>query len=109
MKNYINKKWYISEMELWDNDYINEEVQGYFLFEENNQGEFHFGYVHGFMDCEYIKKDENTIVEFLWVGNDKNDLINGRGYAELENNNLIGKIYINNGDNSKFEAILNAN
>ena len=104
MKNLYFKKWYISEMELWDKDYIDEEVKGYFLFDENNQGEFHFGYIHGYMDCKYIAKDKNIIVEFSWNGNDETDLSSGRGYATIEDNMIKGKIFIHNADNSEFIA-----
>ncbi len=104
MKNLYFKKWYISEMEMWDKDYIDEDVKGYFRFEENNQGEFQFGYVHGFMDCEYTIRDNNTFVEFSWIGNDEIDLSNGRGYAVIKDNILNGKIFIHNADNSKFIA-----
>ncbi len=105
MKNLYSKKWYISEMEMWDKDYIDEDVKGYFMFDKNNQGEFQFGYVHGFMDCEYIIKDDNTVLEFSWDGNDEMNHINGRGYAMIENDRLVGKIFIHNGDNSEFKAL----
>jgi len=107
-KKFIGK-WYISEMEAWDKDYIDEDVKGYFRFDENNQGEFQFGYVHGYMDCEYTVKDKNTIVEFSWIGNDEMDLTDGRGYAMIEANSIKGKIFIHNADNSEFMAIKDIN
>jgi len=54
---------------------------------------------------EDIIKDDNTILEFSWDGNDEMDHVNGRGYAMIENNILVGKIFIQNGDNSKFKAL----
>ena len=104
-KNELLGKWNISEMEMWDNDYINAETSGYIFFDKNNNGEFHFGYVHGFMDCQYIENHGNTIVEFTWNGNDEMEYANGRGFAKINEDGILGKIFIHNGDNSEFKAI----
>ena len=45
-------RWRIVSMSAWDEEFIDEEEEGYFEFGENDQGEFHFGYVHGHMDCK---------------------------------------------------------
>ena len=57
------------------------------------------------MDCEYIVKDDNTVLEFSWDGNDEMDHVNGRGYVMIENDILVGRIFIHNGDNSEFKAL----
>ena len=44
-------RWRIVSMSAWDEDYIDEEEEGFFEFDEKGGGEFHFGYVHGHMDC----------------------------------------------------------
>jgi len=105
-KNNFIGKWYISEMEMWDKDYIDAEVRGYILFNEDGSGEFQFGYVHGFMNCKYtIKDNDEDIVEFTWEGNNECNLASGRGYAKLSENSIIGEIYIHNSDDSEFKAI----
>ena len=38
-------RWYISEMEMWDEDYFNLETQAYVEIKANNQGSFQFGLV----------------------------------------------------------------
>ena len=38
-------KWRIIEMDLWDQEFIDAEVQGHFTFGNNKMGEFQFGYV----------------------------------------------------------------
>lgn len=40
-------------MEHWDQEFIDEEEEGYFEFDDKG-GEFHSGYVHGNMDCRWI-------------------------------------------------------
>ena len=44
-------RWRIVSMSAWDEDFIDEEEEGYFEFDDKGGGEFHFGYVHGHMDC----------------------------------------------------------
>jgi hypothetical protein len=39
--------WHIYEMELWDEDYFNMEVQAYIRIDPNNLGDFQFGLVSG--------------------------------------------------------------
>jgi len=49
MKNrnlYIGK-WRIIEMEMWDQEFIDMETEGYFLFEKGRSGSFQFGWFKG--------------------------------------------------------------
>ena len=104
-KNNFLGKWYISEMEMWDKNYIDAETKGYILFNSNSSGEFQFGYIHGFLNCQYIKKNENYTVKFIWEGNDECDNASGRGHCKIVNNKIYGNIIIDNRDNSDFTAI----
>ena len=49
--NPFSGRWRIVSMSAWDDEYINEEEEGFFEFDEKVSGQFHFGYVHGHMDC----------------------------------------------------------
>jgi hypothetical protein len=49
--------WRITSMEQWDEDFVDEEEEGYFEFTERGMGVFHFGYVHGQMDCRLTTRD----------------------------------------------------
>jgi len=40
-------KWRIAEMELWDTDYLDMEVEAYIEIEPTGSGEFQFGLVSG--------------------------------------------------------------
>ena len=99
--------WRITEMDIWDQDYVDAEVPGYISFTENNHGEFQFGYVHGYMDCHYSKRDGKETVEFSWEGNDEMDTASGRGVVYIEKGNLVGELFFHNGEDSEFEAIRN--
>jgi hypothetical protein len=97
--------WRITEMEAWDQDYIDAEIPGFISFDKHDMGEFHFGYVHGHMDCRYTKRDGNEIVEFSWEGNDEMDPAFGRGFATIKDGNLLGQLFFHEGDDSEFKAI----
>lgn len=97
--------WQIAEMEAWDQDYIDAEIPGFISFDQRGMGEFHFGYVHGYMDCHYTKRDGNEAVEFSWEGNDEMDPASGRGFATIKDGNLVGHLFFHEGDNSEFKAL----
>ncbi|MCP4347390.1 MAG: hypothetical protein GY795_17940 [Desulfobacterales bacterium] len=103
-KNKFIGKWRISEMEQWDQDFIDAEVPGYISFSKDGTGEFHFGYVHGFTDCRYSKREGNNAVEFSWEGNDEADPASGRGYAIIKDGNLSGHLFFHEGEDSEFKA-----
>jgi hypothetical protein len=104
-KNNFIGKWYISEMEMWDKDYIDAEVRGYILFNEDGSGEFQFGYVHGSFNYQDIKNVNKNKIDFFWEGNDEMDYISGKCNCKIVGNNIAGNIIIDNGDSSIFTAI----
>ena len=97
-------RWRIVSMSGWDEDYIDEEEEGYFEFDEKGGGEFHFGYVHGQMGCKLTTRDGEPAVEWTWEGNDEMDPAQGRGWAILKGDELHGRIFFHQGDDSGFVA-----
>ena len=97
-------RWRIVSMSQWDEDYIDEEEEGYFEFDGKNGGEFHFGYVHGQMDCRLGTRDGEQAVEWSWDGNDEMDQAQGRGWAIVKGDELHGMIFFHQGDDSEFMA-----
>ena len=71
--------WKITEMERWEEDYINLVESGYFGFGKDGIGEFLFGTVNGFIDCRYDNEKDAKKVEFSWEGTSEYDPVNGRG------------------------------
>jgi hypothetical protein len=47
--NPFTGRWRIDSMSAWDKEFIDEEEEGYFEFDQKDSGQFHFGYVHGQM------------------------------------------------------------
>ena len=99
--NNFTGKWQIYEMEVWDEDYFNMEVQAYIEINENDTGNFQFGLVSGDMDCESVGEK----LEFTWDGNDECDEAQGSGWIKFKDENTLkGKIKFHQGDKSKFWA-----
>ena len=101
--NPFEGRWRIVSMSAWDEDYINEEEEGYFEFDDRGWGEFHFGYVHGEMDCRLTTEGE-PVVEWSWDGNDEMEAAQGRGWAMLRGDEIHGMIFFHGGDDSEFVA-----
>ncbi len=102
--NPFTGRWRILSMDQWDQDFIDEEEEGYLEFNDEGQGVFHFGYVHGQMDCCLTSRDGMPAVEWTWDGNDEVDAAQGRGWAVVKDEELHGMIFFHCGDNSGFVA-----
>src|SRR4051794_29707814 len=89
--------WRIVSMSNWDQKFVDAEAEGYIEFGEKSQGEFHFGYVHGQMDCRLTTRDGAPAVEWTWDGNDEMDPARGRGWAVINGDELRGKIFLHLG------------
>ena len=102
MSNPYLGTWRIIEMEQWDQDYIDLVVPGYIAFREDNQGEFQVGTVHGDIEYRIEPYQETTRLAFSWEGEDEMDPVSGRGWAIIEDGQLQGRIYFDEGDESGF-------
>jgi hypothetical protein len=90
---------------MWDKDYIDEEVPGYFEFGANNLGSFQFGYVQGDVDYRATERDGKPAVEFSFEGGDGADGTprSGRGWMTLDGDTLTGMFFFHLGDESEIE------
>jgi hypothetical protein len=104
-KNWAVGRWSIDSMTMWDTEYIDEEVPGYFEFGANNLGSFQFGYVQGVVDYRVIERDGRPAVEFSFEGGDGADgtPCTGRGWMTLDGDKLTGMFYFHRGDESGIE------
>jgi hypothetical protein len=97
-------RWRITRMDLWDQDFVDAEVEGYFDFEANGTGHFQFVYVSGCVDCRMTTRDGEPAVEWTWDGNDEMDPAQGRGWAVVKVDEPHGMIFFHRGDESGFVA-----
>ena len=103
-KNPFLGRWRIVEMEQWNREYIDLVVPGYIEFDKDNLGSFQFGTVQGDLDCRLESVGVGERVEFSWEGMNDNDPGSGRGWAELRDAELYGRLYVHCGDDSWFKA-----
>jgi len=97
--------WHIYEMDLWDEDYFNMEVQAYITIGPNNRGCFQFGLVSGEMDGRIVGYAEGKKFEFTWEGNDECDPASGSGWVRLKEKDILeGEFRFHMGDSSTFLA-----
>lgn len=95
--------WHIYEMEQWDEDYFNMDVQAFIKIASKGTGNFQFGLVSGQLDIDEIDGDGR--LEFTWSGSDECDEAFGSGWIALKDENTLkGKIKFHEGDSSKFMA-----
>jgi hypothetical protein len=94
-------KWRITDMELWDAEFIDMLEPAYVQFDADGGGQFVFGAVQGQLDC----RDNGASLRFTWVGNDEGDQASGDGEAELQADGALkGAIRFHLGDESSFSA-----
>ncbi len=103
-KNPFKGRWRITWMEQWDQDYVDEEVEGFFEFDAKDNGSFQFGLVNGDVDYRLGVRDGKPSIDFSWEGCDEMDPAQGRGWAVADGDKLEGMIYFHQGDESAFKA-----
>jgi hypothetical protein len=97
--------WHIYEMEQWDEDYFNMEVQAYIKIEKDKTGDFQFGLVRGELDEKMVQCHEGDRFEFTWQGGDECDPASGSGWCRMKGeNSLEGEFRFHGGDDSTFLA-----
>ncbi|HOW71083.1 MAG TPA: hypothetical protein PKY77_10820 [Phycisphaerae bacterium] len=104
-RNEFLGRWRITEMEMWDQDYLDMEVKAFILFEGNGIGQFQFGLVRGCIDYRPSERHGKPAVEWSWESSDECDPAMGRGWAVLETPEMLaGRIFFHQGDDSSFKA-----
>ncbi len=100
-----NGRWHITEMEQWDEDYLNMEVEAFIEIGSDGMGEFQCGLVSGQIDGEIVRDGSDERFEFTWDGNDESDPASGGGWLRLKGEDLLeGRIKLHLGDSSRLLA-----
>ena len=97
-------RWRITEMETWPQDYVDLDGPGHITIKAGRSGELEFGAIIGFIDYRIGTGANGSRLEFSWDGEDETDPISGRGWAEVRDGRLRGRLFIHNGDESGFVA-----
>lgn len=83
-------------------DYVDLVVPGLIEVERDGMGSFQFGTVS--IDGTIRTIAGLTFFEWTWCGQSDADEGCGRGWAQIENDKLVGRIFIYGGDHSGFLA-----
>ena len=92
-------------MELWDREYLDLEGPAHITFDSDRLGSFQFGAVAGWIDYRLGTRDSKPAVEFSWEGRNDADPTCGRGWATIDDNRIVGRLFFHNGDDSAFLAV----
>lgn len=100
----IRGRWRISESEMWDQDALDLVGEAHITFGAGNMGEMELIAIQAGIDYRVEGSDGEQTVEFSFNGFDEMDPITGRGRARIAGDELIGKLFIHQGDQSEFRA-----
>jgi hypothetical protein len=92
-------RWRITESAVWDRSALDMIEPAYVVF-AGKSGEFIMIAVHGYLDCRYVGKR----VDFSWTGDDDGTLASGRGWAEVNGDDMNGMLFFHDGDETTFAA-----
>lgn len=96
-------RWHITEMDMWDQDYLNMETQAYVEIEKAGIGDFQFGLVTGELEGEVARAGGVERLEFTWEGQDELEPVSGSGWIKLiDRTTAEGYIKFHEGDSSGF-------
>ena len=59
----------------------------------------------GWIDYRLGTRDSKPAVEFSWEGRNDADPTCGRGWATIDDDRIIGRLFFHNGDDSAFIAV----
>src|SRR4051794_39860059 len=99
--NPFKGRWKIVWMEMWDQDYVDEEAPGHVTFHGKGRGDFQLGYVCG----SFAWSTGSDCMDALWEGNDEMDPAQGGIHCEMKKDELYGTIEFFAGDKSAFRAV----
>lgn len=97
--------WRITDTELWDRDPLDLVEDAFIRFGPEQLGELSMIALRADVDYRLETQDGKPSVEFSFEGDDEGDPRSGRGWATLDEDDVLrGRLYIHRGDDSAFEA-----
>jgi len=96
--------WRIIEMELWDQGDLDLVAPAMLCLEPNGVGQIAFIAIEAQFDYRIVMRDGLPAIEFSFQGFDEGDEVTGRGWAILQGEQLQGRLFFHQGDDSSFVA-----
>jgi hypothetical protein len=101
-------RWRITETEMWDRDALDLVVPAHITLGRGGFGEMQLIAIDASVDYRVVTRGETPHVEFSWRGFDDSRSSCGRGWARLDEEKLVGELFIHEGDDSAFVATRDA-
>jgi hypothetical protein len=96
--------WRITATDLWAPADLDEFAPAHITFGANRHGELQLIAIEADIDYRVGKRDGKAAVEFSWQGSDDGQAISGRGWALLDEQQIAGRLFIHQGDETAFTA-----
>jgi hypothetical protein len=97
-------RWRITEMELWTSDDLDLVGPAHLTLARDGGGTLRFIAVDVGLDYRVVQRDGQPAIEFTFEGIDEGDRVSGRGWAQVRDDELHGRIFFHQGDDSAFTA-----
>ena len=88
-------------MEVWTSDDLG---RAHRTLARDGGGAMRFIAVDVGLDYRVVQRDGQPAIEFTFDGIDEGDRVSGRGWAEVTGDELHGRIFFHQGDDSAFTA-----
>ena len=96
--------WRIIETELWDREALDLVAPAMLSLKPKGVGQIAFIAIEAQLDYRVVMRDGLPGVEFSFQGFDEGDEVMGRGWAILQGEQLRGRLFFHQGDDSSFVA-----
>jgi hypothetical protein len=103
-RNSFLGRWRIVASELWAREDLDTVVPALIIFSGERLGELELIVIGASIDYRVEKREGAPMAEFTWEGSDEGQLISGRGWARLTGDEMAGRLFIHQGDESEFRA-----
>jgi hypothetical protein len=100
LRSKFHGRWRIIESSAWASDALDLDGPAEIAFDNDSFGKLRMIAIRADIDHR-VAGDR---VEFSWSGFDERDPISGRGFADLVDDRLTGRLFIHRGDESSFVA-----
>ena len=103
-KRLLTGVWRIVDTALWDLDDLDLLEPAHLTLEPDGLGALRLLAIGADVDYRIVERDGRPSVEFSFEGSDEGDQISGRGWAILDGEQLRGRLFFHQGDESAFTA-----
>jgi hypothetical protein len=101
----VEGRWRIVETDVWDQEALDFVVPAHITLGPDGLGEMQLIAIGASIDYRVNTTQGGPLVRFSWSGFDDMDPSCGRGWAKVRGDAMRGKLFIHQGDESRFKAI----